>query len=196
MFENVIDKKIEKAKYKDYELLDLTSTIFNENKSNDIIFNVYRVPDSMKMRIDLVSIAAYGTDKYSDLLLKYNGISNPFSLDKDDILLIPTLDTIENDLKPIVTSAEAASKIRNYHRYIDKGKAPSNIGSQQSTIKIDKNVEYKEANLADSGVESITLRNGRIYFGGGSGNSADEIDCAVDGITASDFAISKIENGL
>ena len=190
MFENVIDKRIETVKYNNEEILDLTSSIFNDIKSAGIIFNIYRVPESMKMRIDLISIAAYGTDKYSDLLLKYNGISNPFTIDKDDILLIPTLDTIENDLKTVVISNNTADKIRNYHKYIDKNKAPQSIGSQSSTLKIDKNVEYKEANLADAGVESITLRNGRIYFGD------NNIDCAADGITASDFSISKIENGL
>lgn len=190
MFENVIDKRIETVKYNNEEILDLTSSIFNDIKSAGIIFNIYRVPESMKMRIDLISIAAYGTDKYSDLLLKYNGISNPFTIDKDDILLIPTLDTIENDLKTVVISNNTADKIRNYHKYIDKNKAPQSVGSQSSTLKINKNIEYKEANLADAGVESITLRNGRIYFGD------NNIDCAVDGITASDFSISKIENGL
>ena len=191
MFENVIDKKLEKTLYNNEELLDLTPSVFNENKSSGIVFNVYRVPESMKMRIDLVSMAAYGTDKYADLLLKYNGISNPFTLNTDDILLIPTFDTIENDLKPIIVSNNAASKIRQYHRYIDKNKAPNNIGSQQADKKINKNVEYKEANIAAPGAESITLRNGRMYFG-----EDPTIDCAADGITASDFAISKIENSL
>lgn len=190
MFEHVIDKKTKVVDYKNNEIIDLTSSIFNESKTSGIVFNMYRVPESMIMRIDLVSLAAYGTDKYADLILKYNGISNPFSLNKDDILLIPTLDTIENDLAEVIVTTGAADKIRNYHKYVDKSKAPNNIGSEASKIKINKNVEYKEANIADPGAESITLRNGRIYFGD------NNIACATDGISASDFAISKIKNDL
>ena len=190
MFEHVLDNKNKKIKYKNDELIDLTSSIFNDDKSSGIVFNIYRVPESMIMRIDLISLAAYGTDKYADLILKYNGISNPFSINKDDILLIPTLDTIENDLTDIIIADNTADKIRNYHRYIDKSKAPNKVGSESINMKINKNVEYKEANIADAGAESITLRNGRIYFGD------NDILCSVDGISASDFAISKIINDL
>lgn len=190
MFKNVIDNK-EIIKKNDIEIVDFISSIFNDKKTSDIVFNLYRVPDSMKMRIDLISLAAYGSDEYADILLKYNGISNPFTINTNDILLIPTLDTVENDLKELKIKNDSANKIRNYHKYIDKSKAPNNIGSQQLDLKINKDVEYKEANIADAGAASITLRNGRIYFG-----DNNNVLCAADGISVSDFMISKIENDL
>lgn len=190
MFKNVIDNK-EIIKKNDIEIVDFISSIFNDKKTSDIVFNLYRVPDSMKMRIDLISLAAYGSDEYADILLKYNGISNPFTINTNDILLIPTLDTVENDLKELKIKNDAANKIRNYHKYIDKSKAPNNVGSQQLDLKINKDVEYKEANIADAGAASITLRNGRIYFG-----DNNNVLCAADGISVSDFMISKIENDL
>jgi hypothetical protein len=140
------------------------------------------------MRIDLISYAAYGTDAYADIIMKYNGISNPFTIDAEDILYIPTLDTVENDLSKPKSVNDAANNIRNYHKYIDKSKAPNTVGSQQNDKKIPK---YTEANLAGPDEKSITLRNGRIYFG-----KDCNTECAVDGITASDFSISKIENQL
>lgn len=190
MFKHSIDNKKIITK-NNTEIVDFISSIFDDKKTSSIVFNLYKVPDSMKMRIDLISLAAYGSDEYSDILLKYNGISNPFTINTNDILLIPTLDTIENDLKTVSFKNDSADKIRNYHKYIDKSKAPSTTGSQQMDIKIDKNIEYKEANLADAGAASITLRNGRMYFG-----DNNNVLCAADGITASDFMISKIENDL
>ena len=190
MFKNSIDNK-KVINKNGIEIVDFISRIFNDKKIGDGVFNLYRVPESMKMRIDLVSLAAYGTDEYADILLKYNGISNPFTLNTDDILLVPTLDTIADDLIPLQSANNVADKIRNYHKYIDKSKAPSIVGSQPTNMKIDKNIEYKEANIADAGVASITLRNGRMYFG-----DNNDVLCATDGITASDFMISKIENDL
>lgn len=190
MLEHVIDnKKI--INVDGVELIDLTPSIFDINSNFSALFNVYRVPESMRMRIDLISIAAYGTDKYADIILKYNGISNPFTINTDDILYIPTIDTVENDLSVPEVKSNVAENIRNYHRYIDKSKAPSTIGSQQNNKTIAKNTEYTEANIAGPDETAITLRNGRIYFGKNCNP-----ECSVEGMTASDFAINKIENEL
>ena len=188
MLEHVLDNK---EVLLNYDIVDLSDTIFKRDDYESMVFNIYKVPESMKMRIDLVSIAAYGTDKYADLLMKYNNISNPFTLNTDDILFIPTLDTIENELKPVTTkSSSMAEKIRNYHKYIDKNKLPVNIGSENNDKTIKKS-EYKEANMAPVNQNGITMRNGRIYFG----ENAD-CECAIDGDTIGNFLVSKIENAL
>jgi hypothetical protein len=41
------------------------------------------------MRPDLVAISEYGNVDYTEYILKYTGICNPFALDDDDILMIP-----------------------------------------------------------------------------------------------------------
>ena len=45
-------------------------------------------------RPDLISLAAYNTDKYGDIICKINGISNPFELNEDDIIYLPDVDTL------------------------------------------------------------------------------------------------------
>ncbi len=40
-------------------------------------------------RVDLISLARYGTDSMGDIILKFNKISNPFSFNEGDIMLIP-----------------------------------------------------------------------------------------------------------
>jgi hypothetical protein len=47
-----------------------------------------RVNEFEKMRPDLMSNRVYGTQDGWDLLLKYNGISNPFSLNEGDLLYV------------------------------------------------------------------------------------------------------------
>lgn len=45
-------------------------------------------------RPDLISLACYGEDKYGDIICKLNGISNPFELNENMILFIPTMEYI------------------------------------------------------------------------------------------------------
>lgn len=190
MLEHVLDNK--KIINKDNNtLVDLTSSIFTYEKGSRIVLSVYKVPDYMKMRMDLISLAAYGTDEHTDLLMKYNSISNPFIINTDDIIFVPSLDTIESNLVEPIVYNDTANKIRNYHRYIDKTKAPKTVGSENNNINIPKNIEYVEANLAPENKSSITLRNGRIYFGDDA-----NVECSVNGITSSDFLLSKIENEI
>lgn len=46
-------------------------------------------------RPDLISLAVYETDEYADILCKINGISNPFELNENDIIIIPHIETIQ-----------------------------------------------------------------------------------------------------
>ena len=46
-------------------------------------------------RPDLISLAVYGTDEYADILCKINGISNPFELNENDIVVIPHIETLQ-----------------------------------------------------------------------------------------------------
>lgn len=47
-------------------------------------------------RPDLISLAVYGDDQYADLLCKINGISNPFELNENDIIIIPRIEVIQD----------------------------------------------------------------------------------------------------
>lgn len=190
MLENSIDKK-EIIKKENDEIIDLTKSCFNYKKSNSLIYSIKKVPYNMIMRMDLISYSQYGTDEYTDLLLKYNDISNPFTLNYNDILFIPTIDTICDDLvTPLNDSGVSeADLIRNYHKYVDTSKLPKTVGSQKNDIVIEK--DYTEPNMAEKDSSPIVLRNGRIYFGDNS-----NVECSTNGISASDFAIQKIKNEL
>lgn len=74
------------------DLLTKTSTNSEWASNNEelIVVNEYYIA-----RPDLISLAVYGTDEYADIICKYNGISNPFELNEDDILRIPKLETVK-----------------------------------------------------------------------------------------------------
>ena len=45
-------------------------------------------------RPDLIALAVYGDDRYTDILCKVNGISNPFELNENDVIILPHVETL------------------------------------------------------------------------------------------------------
>lgn len=225
MYENVIDKKGFITKDNE-RIVDLTTSIFKQLKSTDILYNIYRVPESMVMRPDLLSLAEYDSDEYTDIILKYNNISNPFSLNKDDIIFLPTINTIDNDIEDANSKSNSEmsdyERIKNYHKYIDKSKAPETVGSEKNDKVITKtpSSNYEEANLSQTDQMWVSATPDRIYFNGsvpstekdynknGNGTAItlrngrmlfdepNSPECGIYGMTSSNFMISKIENEL
>ncbi len=54
-----------------------------------ILVNKYYVA-----RPDLISLAVYGTDQYADIICKINGISNPFEINENDLIILPHIEVI------------------------------------------------------------------------------------------------------
>ena len=54
-----------------------------------ILVNEYYVA-----RPDLISLAVYGTDQYADVICKINGISNPFEINENDLIILPHIEVI------------------------------------------------------------------------------------------------------
>ena len=72
-----------------YNLLDLTFQI-----PDSYIYNIFTVTDEYIARPDLISLDAYGDTMFADIICKLNGISNPFELNKDAKLIIPSPESI------------------------------------------------------------------------------------------------------
>jgi hypothetical protein len=64
-------------------------------KSEVNIINVHLVKQDEEMRLDLISILYYGTPDFVDIILKTNGISNPFSIKEGMFLRIPEKEAAE-----------------------------------------------------------------------------------------------------
>lgn len=74
-----------------YNLLDFTFEI-----PKTYSYNTFQVTRDYIARPDLVSYDAYGDTMFADVICKLNGISNPFELNEDMILILPSPEDILN----------------------------------------------------------------------------------------------------
>ena len=72
-------------------VIDLISSTFNFSNSVSPVEGYTQVQPDEEARPDLVTNRVYGNHNLWETLLKYNGISNPFSLEAGYILLTPPL---------------------------------------------------------------------------------------------------------
>jgi len=90
MFEYTLDNKPEIRDKKGNTIIDLVQPLFNKNSTGVADYMIRRVGNKkFAMRPDLVSFAMYGDTDKTEYILKFSGISNPFTLNDDDVLKIP-----------------------------------------------------------------------------------------------------------
>ena len=99
MFKSSIDTKPFFTRPDGTVIRDLTQGIFNLKSKDYVSYNVYRVPKDYVMRPDLISKAVYNNSLYAEIVLKYNGISNPFTIDEGDLILIPDLESAQSKIR-------------------------------------------------------------------------------------------------
>jgi len=198
MFLNSIDRKPLFQKPDGTVIRDLTQTMFDFQTDNFVSFSVYRVPSDYQMRSDLISQAMYNNIINTEYVLKYNGISNPFTIDQGDIIVIPNLDGAKRNTKSRTDSAEGsdAKRIRNTYKYIDPTKVPKRDDGLNDFDRrsLSKNADQIQdgalpPNIAQEGEKGITYRNGRVYFGEGIGQSA----CLKNGMSSAEFLTKVIK---
>jgi hypothetical protein len=190
MFVNSIDTKPFFTRTDGETVRDLSQTMFDVKNRNYVAYNVYRIPPEYAMRPDLISKAVYNNSIYAEIILKFNGISNPFSIAAGDIILIPNLESAKENIKTegSGTNVDAATKIRNSYKYIDPVKMPK----KSTGLKQFDQRSLKEGalppNIAEEGTSQITYRNGRVYFNG------DNEAYLKNGMSSSEFLTKVIKN--
>lgn len=214
MFTNTIDNKNIITDQNGDEIVDLTESIFGTQKGRGLVYSLYKVPKTMEMRIDLISNALYGSSDYAEMVLKYSDIPNPFAIQEGDLVIIPSMQTVYNDVETTILENTSSSAnvdlVKKYHKYIDTDKVPDTIGSETNTTTMTKNSTESdtEANISSSGSSGISIVNGRIYFGDSVSVSASDVtdvdgtnstdsslvSCARSGVTLGQFLTATISN--
>lgn len=193
MFVNSIDLKPLFTKPDGTQIRDLTQTMINLKSTSYVTYKLYKVPRDYAMRPDLISQAVYNNALYAEIILKFNSISNPFTIDEDDIILIPDLNDAE---QKILTPREAeqesrAEKIRNAYKYIDPLKIPSKgevLKQYNQRQIVDTPADSLPPNFARPGESQVSYRGGRVYFGEGVNT------CLENGISTGEFLTNVITN--
>ena len=80
LISKILRSKLQFIKSNGDTLIDLISSTFDFNKGGTSNAGLIRVSEDEIMRPDLISTRIYTESSKWDILLKYNGISNPFSI--------------------------------------------------------------------------------------------------------------------
>lgn len=135
---------------------------YNNEKFSDLMSNTFIYSEMINGcpiiinehyvgRPDLISLVMYGDDKYADVICKINGISNPFELNENDVLFIPSLDYIINcykgDAKPSeLIDNPSTNKIEKkdvstaYQKRKNETRSPNQQTVGESNYVIDKSL--------------------------------------------------------
>ena len=127
MFKYTLDKKKEVTDSRGNRIIDLTKSIFARKSGTIKDYKIVRMSDVYEMRPDLVSQAMYETDEFAEFILKFAGISNPFTLSEDDVLLIPNDSQAEGmmaansgeDESEETKSAGTMAQIRQFFKFVN-----------------------------------------------------------------------------
>ena len=180
MFTHSIDDKPHIIDDKGNEIVNLAASMFKENAAQIQTYTVKRMSSFFEMRPDLVSNTEYRTPKNTEFILKYSGISNPFSLKDDDILMIPNETEAEartSDLGTVNDRKTAETQIRNIFKFANqdykKDSTPyDNLKKKEIKSGVQNDLEsgdYIVPYISEDGTTAVTIRNGRMYFGEDSG---------------------------
>jgi hypothetical protein len=176
LFEN---KKVfnpdEKLMNANQGIWNLTNSSITFNNVRVQVREVYYVTDDDQMRPDLIAYYRYSNQGRMGTLLKFNGYSNPFSLDTGQILYIP--------LEKSITDGFDSKK--NLDKKGNTNSSPSNAFKKAQESKIFKPSEGRKKyvenkiknkpaqvlppNMTQPGEQTVIRKDGKIIFAPSSG---------------------------
>lgn len=121
-----------------YNLCDSTFRIPDEYQ-----YEIIQVSEKYIARPDILSMDIYGDTLYADLICKLNGISNPFELNKDMLMIIPSPDCIMDFMKtPTIEECDSYDSMLS-SKPVSKNKASKRKANEavvgDTRFKIDQN---------------------------------------------------------
>lgn len=145
------------------KVIDLISSTFKFNRDGASLGPVLVLPDEA-MRPDKLAERIYGNHERWDLILKFNGVSNPFSLDSDTLLLAPGDFALDKMVAtPKVVSDKGGERGKTNSEKTVNAKTKKDQKRLDSLKKKIKEVTPPNVNM--TGESNIKIVNGRVIFG-------------------------------
>ena len=145
-------------------IVDLISATFKFGESG-VSSGPAVISEYEQMRPDLVSERLYSTQDNWELLLKFNGISNPFSLDIGEVILVPPYTEIQKMIVPpkqiIEKGTEPAKKNEESTIKPKSTKDKQRLESLRSKVS-----EILPPNVNLTGAKNVKVVDGRVILGG------------------------------
>ncbi len=126
------------------------------------------VTSDYAMRPDLISYFAYGVDLYADIIMKANGISNPFAIAEGDLIYIPDLQSFQYFYKKPKPSKKEIEDVKR--GYIDKERfskpTEERLKKLQQLANSKKNGSptITPSNKLKPGESAVTTKGGALIF--------------------------------
>lgn len=211
MFKYSIDNKKTIVDRKGNEIVNLQTSVFSNDSGEIHDYEIRRISDHFVMRPDLVSMAVWSDPNYAEFILKFSGISNPFTLSDEDVLLIPNITQAEgmmsaNNLEADESNEQNIAAIRNFFKFVnqeyksDKSSydALGDLNIPSAVIDTSKQANYIQPYISEDGRTGVTIRNGRMYFGGDARQPiASDKEVTTDSIAGvANNLIKSVNSGL
>lgn len=127
---------------------------------------LHLVTEYEEMRIDLISNVYYGTTEYVDIILKTNGISNPFSIKEGQFLLIPDKDAAELFRKKVnYISNKPRTQFTDKKRMSKQDERRKKYLEEKSKSKANGSIENLPPNMLKSNQSVKEIKEEKITLG-------------------------------
>ena len=164
LISKILRSKLQFIKSNGDTLIDLISSTFDFNKGGTSNAGLIRVNEDEIMRPDLISTRIYTESSKWDILLKYNGISNPFSINAGDILVSPTFNKMDLFVvEPNQIIEKGTDKtLNNESKLIN----PTSVKDKKRVEALkDRVSELVPPNVNTSDSKNVKVKNGKVIFG-------------------------------
>jgi len=164
------------------------------------VFQWMTVSKDLEMRPDAIAKIVYKSTDGAEIFLKFNGISNPFTIEKDDLLLFPELRSASKQFKDKRT-ATLKNDVRA--QYLDATKSPTadpRLAAFTNRQKPKASLDGKEfalpPNFAGFGDKEITIEGGKIKFGSDVTSANPDSSIVKQPLSKSKFLSQLIKNRI
>ena len=177
-------------------LPDLTRSSINGSRKDELRSSRrFIVDEETVMRPDLIAVALYDDQNMLDLLLKYNAISNPFSLYVGQLLYVPDSEALNKILlKPSVIKDIGDTEVEEAESIFIDPKTDKDKNRLDLLKKQNKGGEVLPSNVNKKGDKNIKIKNGKLVFGEDV-TSVNREDCP-EPISRANLKKALIKNNL
>lgn len=159
----------------------------------------YLVDNDTAMRIDAITQITLGAIDHTEKMLKFNDISNPFTINVGDLLFIPDLMIARLNMGGNGSRTKQKLDIRN--QYIDPSKESKldptlgkfNIRNKPKKADPSKSTPPLPPNFANIGEKEIEIKGGKIFFGPNVSKNGNECE---EPLSKSEFLAKLIKNRI
>ena len=140
------------------------------------LLNIHYVTPDQIMRPDIISYQYYGSYEYIDVILKANGISNPFCIKEGMFLIIPEQTSVMSQYKPINKSTKPRTQFQDIKRITPIDKKRLEFLAAKSSTKKNGSSENLPPNMLKTDQPSKVVQgNNLILLGANMNTKTDQI---------------------